>query len=133
MKKGIIRTFSVAMAAAFCVSAMPGDNVITKEGKTTIINTTSIGKNIEGYNGATPLNIYVEKNKIVKIEALPNSETPKYFHRVKKNLLNRWNGMTVKKAAKAEVDAVSGATYSSDAVIKNVQKGLKYYLERKGK
>ena len=131
MKKGIIRTFSLALTAVFCMSAMPGDNVITKEGKTTIINTTTIGKNIEGYNGATPLKIYIEKNKIVKIEALANDETPKYFHRVKKNLLDKWNGMTVKKAVKANVDVVTGATYSSDAVIKNVQKGLKYYMEKK--
>ncbi|QYR09979.1 FMN-binding protein [Prevotella sp. Rep29] len=131
MKKGIIRTFSLALTAVFCMSAMPGDNVITKEGKTTIINTTTIGKNIEGYNGATPLKIYIEKNKIVKIEALANDETPKYFHRVKKTLLDKWNGMTVKKAVKANVDVVTGATYSSDAVIKNVQKGLKYYMEKK--
>lgn len=62
MKKGIITTFSLALTAVFCMSAMPGDNVITKEGKTTIINTTTIGKNIEGYNGATPLKIYIEKN-----------------------------------------------------------------------
>lgn len=131
MKKGIITTFSLALTAVFCMSAMPGDNVITKEGKTTIINTTIIGKNIEGYNGATPLKIYIEKNKIVKIEALANDETPKYFHRVKKTLLDKWNGMTVKKAIKANVDVVTGATYSSDAVIKNVQKGLKYYMEKK--
>lgn len=131
MKKGIITTFSLALTAVFCMSAMPGDNVITKEGKTTIINTTTIGKSIEGYNGATPLKIYIEKNKIVKIEALANDETPKYFHRVKKTLLDKWNGMTVKKAVKANVDVVTGATYSSDAVIKNVQKGLKYYMEKK--
>lgn len=131
MKKGIIRNLSIITAAVFCMSAMPGDGVITKEGKTTIINTTTIGKSIEGYNGATPIKIYIERNKIVKIEALPNQETPKYMHRVKKNLFDKWNGMTVKKAVKADVDGVTGATYTSDAVIKNVKKGLKYYLEKK--
>ena len=131
MKKGIIRNLSIITTAAFCMSAMPGDGVITKEGKTTVINTTTIGKSIEGYNGATPIKIYIERNKIVKIEALPNQETPKYMHRVKKNLFDKWNGMTVKKAVKADVDGVTGATYTSDAVIKNVKKGLKYYLEKK--
>lgn len=131
MKKGIIRNLSIITTAAFCMSAMPGDGVITKEGKTTVINTTTIGKSIEGYNGATPIKIYIERNKIVKIEALPNQETPKYMHRVKKNLFDKWNGMTVKKAVKADVDCVTGATYTSDAVIKNVKKGLKYYLEKK--
>ena len=110
MKKGIIKNISIITAAVFCMSAMPGDGVITKEGKTTIINTTTIGKSIEGYNGATPIKIYIERNKIVKIEALPNQETPKYMHRVKKNLFNKWNGMTVKKAVKANVDVVTGAT-----------------------
>lgn len=50
---------------------------------------------------------------------------------MKKTLLDKWNGMMVKKAVKANVDVVTGATYSSDAVIKNVQKGLKYYMEKK--
>lgn len=131
MKKGIIRNLSIITTAAFCMSAMPGDEVITKKGKTAIINTTTIGKSIEGYNGTTPLKIYIERNKIVKIEALPNNETPKYFNSVKKNILNKWNGMTVKKAVSLDVDCVTGATYSSDAVIKNVRKGLKYYLEKK--
>ena len=30
-----------------------------------------------------------------------------------------------------EVDAVSGATLSSKALVKNVQEGLKYYKEHK--
>lgn len=110
---------------------MPGDGPITKEGRSTVINTSTLAKSVEGYNGATPLKIYIEKNKIVKIEALDNQETPKYFNRVKKNLLGKWNGMTVSKALKAKIDGVSGATYSSDAVIKNVRKGLQYYKTKK--
>jgi len=48
-----------------------------------------------------------------------------------KKILDSWNGMTVNKAIKAKVDGVTGATYSSDALIENVQKGLKYYKEHK--
>ena len=49
----------------------------------TVINTTTLGKNVQGYIGSTPLKIYIEKNKVVKIEALKNQETPKYFIKVK--------------------------------------------------
>nr|MCR5245587.1 FMN-binding protein [Bacteroidales bacterium] len=31
----------------------------------------------------------------------------------------------------AKVDAVTGATFTSKALIENVQKGLKYYQEKK--
>ena len=44
-------------------------------------------------------------------------------------LFSRWNGLTASEAAELEVDTVSGATWSSDAVIHNVRKGLIYYLE----
>ena len=95
------------------------------------MNTTSLTKSIKGYLGTTPLKIYITDNKIDKIEALPNQETPKYFAKVKKQLLDKWNGMTVSKAMKAQVDGVTGATLSSDAVKKNVVKGLEYYKKNK--
>ena len=79
---------------------------------------------------ATPVKIFIKKNKVIKVEALPNRETPKFFARLK-DLLTSWDGKTVSKASKTEPDAVSGATYSSNAVIKNVQAGLKYYQDNK--
>ena len=75
--------------------------------------------------------IYIQKNKIVKIEALKNQETPKYFAKIKKQMLDKWNGMTVKDAQKAHVDGVTGATLSSDAVKENVKRGLDYYQKHK--
>ena len=68
---------------------------------------------------------------MVKIEALKNQETPKYFVKVKKQLLDQWNDKKVSEAAKMKVDGVTGATFSSDAVIKNVQLGLEYYQKNK--
>jgi len=46
---------------------------MTKQGATTVINTKKIGKSIEGYNGTTPVKIYIKKNKVEKVEALPKS------------------------------------------------------------
>ena len=46
-------------------------------------------------------------------------------------MLERWNGMSVDEALDANVDAVAGATFSSNAVIENVRIGLTYYKEHK--
>ena len=104
MRKNFVKTLSLVACATVLLSAMPGDEVISREGKTYVVNTTSLTKSIKGYLGTTPLKIYITNNKIDKIEALPNQETPKYFAKVKKQLLDKWNGMTVSKAMKAQVD-----------------------------
>ena len=127
-----IKNSCIALVAAVClVSAMPGEQPITKNGKQVIINTTTIAADIKGYNGPTPLKIYITNNKIDKIEALPNQETPKYFFKVKKQMLGQWDGMAVSEAAKAKVDAVTGATMSSECLNKTVQRGLEYYKKNK--
>ena len=134
MKKVVIKVTSycsMMVVALMLTSWMTGDQTMTKENGVTIINTTTLGKDVQGYIGTTPLKIYIEKNKVVKIEALKNEETPKYFLKVKKALLEKWNGLKVKDAKKLKVDAVTGATYSSDAVIENVRLGLDYYQKHK--
>lgn len=128
MKKS---TAALLFAAIIMMSAMPADQVITKEDGMDVVNTTTLGKNVTGYIGTTPLKIYIKRNKVVKIAALRNQETPKYFAKVKKGLLTKWNGKKVKEASKMKVDAVTGATYSSKAFIKNVQLGLDYYQRHK--
>ena len=112
------------MVVALTLMSWKADDTMTKENGMTVINTTTLGKDVQGFLGATPLKIYIQKNKVVKIEAMKNQETPKYFLKVKKNLLDKWNGVKVKDAKKMKVDAVTGATYSSKAVIENVQLGL---------
>ena len=115
------------MVVALMLTSWMADDTMTKENGMTVINTTQLGKDVQGFLGTTPVKIYIQKNKVVKIEALKNQETPKYFLKVKKNLLDKWNGVKVKDAKKMKVDAVTGATYSSKAVIENVQLGLDYY------
>ena len=115
------------MVVALTLMSWKADDTMTKENGMTVINTTTLGKDVQGFLGATPLKIYIQKNKVVKIEAMKNQETPKYFLKVKKHLLDKWNGVKVKDAKKMKVDAVTGATYSSKAVIGNVQLGLDYY------
>ena len=123
--------FIIVIAAVALMSAGKQDSAITKENGSVIVNTTTIAKDVEGYNGPVPLKIYIKKNKIVKIEVLKNQETPKYLAKVKKALLTAWDGLSVKDAKAKQVDAVTGATFTSEAMIKNVQQGLDYYQKNK--
>lgn len=133
MKRLHILHFSLLIVATlFLQSFMVGDDTLTKEDGMIVINTTELGKAIEGYNGPTPLKVYINKNKKVeRIEFLKSMETPKYYVKVKKALQDKWNGLKIKEAKTLQVDAVTGATFSSEAVIQNVQLALDYYQNHK--
>ena len=126
------KILGLALVAVVLMSAgKKGDDVITKEDGIYVVNTTTIAKDVEGYNGPVPVKIYIKKNKVEKIEVLKNQEGPKYMAKVKKALLNAWDGLTVKKAQATQPDAVTGATFTSKALIENVNKGLEYYQKNK--
>ena len=132
MKKMMIGCLALIALAVTLQSAAPqGDEVMTKENGVYVVNTTTLGKNVQGYVSTTPVKIYIKKNKVEKMEFLKNQETPKYMAKVKKVLLNAWDGLKVKEAATKKVDGVTGATFSSDAITKNVQLGLEYYQQHK--
>jgi len=127
MKKLVL----VVIASVALMSATVSDQVMSKEKGMTVVNTTTIASDVEGYNGPVPVKIYIKKNKVQYIEVLKNTETPKYMAKVKKSLLNAWDGLTVKEARKKEVDAVTGATFTSEALKENVNRGLDYYKSHK--
>ena len=132
MKKQIFGFMALLALAVTLQSAAPQEEkVMTKEGDTYIVNTTTLGKDVIGYMDTTPVKVYIKKNKVEKVEFLKNQETPKYFNQVKKSLLNKWDGLKVKDAATMKVDGVTGATFSSQAIIKNVQLALDYYQQHK--
>ena len=124
---------SMGMAGSMIATTRSSHSeVMTKEADGTyIINTTTLCKDVKGYRGNTPLSIYIKKGKIVEIKPLANQETPNYFNKVKQGLLNKWNGMKASKAATAQVDGVTGATFSSKAVKENVKRGIAYYQKHK--
>lgn len=95
------------------------------------VNTTKIGNEIIGYGGPTPVEINVVDGKISKVKILPNNETPEYIGAVENSyLLDSLEGMTLKEAAEAKLDGVSGATYSSNAVIGNIKAGVNYAMNQ---
>ena len=107
-------------------------SVITKMADGTyVVNTTTLASDVKGYRSTTPLKIYIKNNKVVKVEALRNRETPKYFAVVKRQVLVKWEGKTVSKARKMKVDTTTGATLSGNAVVENMHRGLDYYTAHK--
>ena len=109
-----------------------GVETLTREADGTyVINTTRIGYDFRGYRGPTPLQIRIKKNKIVSVIALRNHETPRYFAPVIEQLLPKYVGKTIREAKDSDVDVVTGATYSSNAVKENVRRGLEYYEQHK--
>ncbi len=127
MKKNIL----IALLLVCDISAQADDVMKKEKDGTYIINTTTLAKDVDGYNGPTPIEIYVKKNKIVKVVLLKSQETPKYNARIKKNMLPSYEGLKITKKSTPEVDGLTGATFTSDAVKENVKRGLEYYWQHK--
>lgn len=119
----------IAPLLALVLMSFTQDNPISEEQGMIVVNTSTLCPNIKGYADAVPVKIYIKGGKIEKIKSLRNAETPKFWALIKKEMMPKWEGMDVKKAAKAKVDAVTGATMSSKALLKNVQAGCDYYLK----
>ena len=64
-------------------------------------------------------------------EMLKNQETPKYNARVKNQMVPLYEGKKIAKKSTVEVDGITGATFTSDAVKENVKRGLEYYWKHK--
>ncbi len=92
----------------------------------TVLLSSPYSDHIKGYAGKTPLLIALDNNgKIMKIKLLANQETPGFLKNViKAGYLESWNGLSADEALQKNVDAVSGATYSS----KGIQNSLKARL-----
>ena len=127
MKRLYMATLAVAL-----FSSVSAQEIMRKEKDGSyIVNTTTLAQDVHGYRGPTPLEITFLKNRIVKVKARPNQETPKYFQQVNRQLVPKFAGQSVSKKRTPQVDAVTGATLSSNAVNENVRRGVAYYLQHK--
>lgn len=112
--------------AAVASVAQGSDTLEVQPDGTFVVNTRVLAKDVQGYGGLVPLKIHIDKDgRLTAIEAEPNAESPSFFDRAKE-LFSRWQGKTIDEAMAEDVDAVSGATFSSKAIIRNVQRGLAY-------
>ena len=127
MKKVITTTILLAL----CLMTYADDVMRKEKDGTYVVNTTTLAKDVQGYLGPTPVEVYIKKNKIVKVEMLKSQETPKYNARVKKQMLPLYENVKIAKKKTPEVDGVTGATFTSNAVKDNVRRALEYYWSHK--
>ena len=133
-KKILSATFiALAITGSVAFAAVQQGKVMYKQADGTyVVNTTTLTPNVKGFKGATPVEVYIKNNKVIKVEALPNREGPKFYEKVKQGLFPKFNGMKLSKAAKAEsLDGVTGATYTSRAVKENIAAAVAYYKKNK--
>ena len=96
----------------------------SKASTSQVIYTGEIAKKVIGYNGPVPLNITISNGVIENIEVLDNQESPGYLKRATAKVLPQYIGKTVAEAKKLDADIATGATYTSKAIIQNIQMGL---------
>ena len=96
----------------------------------TVLLSSPYSDDIKGFNGPTPLQIALDKSgKIIEVRVLANDETPNFLKRVTdSDFMKSWNGLTVEEALNKEVDAVSGATFSSNGIKKSLKARLQAML-----
>lgn len=104
------------------------DNNKTQTAGDTTLYTEEYCSDIIGFNGSIPLEISMKDGKIANINILENEETPRFLqHVIDANLIEKFYGLTPKEAIELNIDAVSGATYSSTAMIKTVKTRMAIY------
>ena len=97
------------------------------------INSSPYSDNIFGYNGITPLTIYIDNNdRILEVEVCPNKESRGFLKKVlTSGYMESWNGLSTKEALNHEVDAVSGCTYTSTAIKQSLQISMQQLTSQK--
>ena len=124
MKKVLILGI-MALLVSVSITAPSCGSSAAKGPDTLKINTSELGADIIGYNGPTPVEVSVFQGVITDIKVLPNRETPRYLQMVTDSgLLKKLLGKNLEEAKQVQLDAVSGATYTSSALIKNVHLAL---------
>ena len=84
-----------------------------------------------GYAGPVEVAVAFRGNRVAGVLIGRNEETPGFLARVaERGLLRSWNGAGLKEIPSMNVDAVSGATMSSEAIIDGVRKLAEGHLLR---
>ena len=97
------------------------------ENNVRIIESKGIVPGILGYAGPIYLKLQIVDDTITKVEVTENTETPSFYNEVvQSGLLKSWDGKSLNQASMMHVDALSGATYTSNAIIQTLQKTASY-------
>ncbi|MFI3321075.1 MAG: FMN-binding protein [Rikenellaceae bacterium] len=131
--KNIVKITSLLLifssAILFAQSKKDAVREVLEDG-TVVISSKTLAKDIFGYASTTPIKLHIKNGVISNIEYELNNETPDYFDELLINdtLAKKWIGKGLKDAATAQVDAISGSTFSSEAVNENIRRAAKYEL-----
>ncbi|MEG1499086.1 MAG: 4Fe-4S binding protein [Bacteroidales bacterium] len=98
----------------------------------TAIYTGYVASTVKGFGGATPLYLLLnDKKQIAQIYMVENAETKEYLENIQRHrFLENWYGKTPKQALSLNIDAVSGCTFSSTALKKNIEMGISAYVQQ---
>ena len=125
MLAGTLLLGALAWGMTLPTEAKTKKNSSSNANTTKVVYTGEIGKTIIGYKGPTPLNITIKGGKVTAIEALPNQESPRYMAKAQEKVFPQYIGKTIDEGIALKADAATGATYTSNALIQNIQLGLK--------
>lgn len=107
--------------------------IVNSKGKTLgyAMTSTDFCKDVKGFANTTPVMIVTDRKFIIKkVALLSNYESPNNVQRLNNSgFFNNWVGKAVREAKKEKVDGYTGATYTANAVVKNVN----FLLENGGK
>lgn len=107
----------------------PSEHITTQPDGTQVVNTTKLASDVVGYSGATPVELYIKHGRIDSILLLPHGETDGYYVDAADNLQwEAFEGKMLREAVGASVDAISGATLSSQALVENVRRGIAHAI-----
>lgn len=126
MKPHLVLILAAALLLSACSSSHKTRSPFVEvSGDTLKVSTVVLGKDVKGFRGPVPMVVSVTGGRISDIKILDNNETPRFLNKAADGLLPKWIGLTVKQASRLEVDAVSGATWSSNAIKENMCLALK--------
>ena len=69
LKKQFVSVAAVAvLTTGVAFAAVQQDKVMYKQADGTyVVNTTSLCPNVKGFKGATPVEVYIKNNKVIKV------------------------------------------------------------------
>ena len=90
-----------------------------------LVYTAPYTPDARGFAGPTPLYLrFSTEGEILALAMGTNAETPDFLRSATEGIFPKFTGLDASQAAQLQVDAVSGATYSSLAILANVQATL---------
>ena len=123
------KIFITATLSLSLFASCSDKNVTHNSDGSTTITTVEIGHEIKAYGGRLPLNVTFKDDVIKKVEILENKETPDYLERVEREMLPKFTDLPITEID--NIDGVSGATFTSKALRRNIKVAAEYYEKTK--